>query len=219
MRSFGIKLLFTMLYSGAGALNIYAQEKTNTSNQSGKALRWNSICRLVVTCRNKCTELSDRYCVTFVTSIKKFWSPVHRFSITSAWNCCPKYFLGGNAGRGLEKKNEATWRCCEPTCLSLGSLFDLDQCDLWPWYLWTLTYRLHMKCTMQRPWNQVLFTHVTLTFDLRPWPLTSNQVTFDLDPCDLEATCQIHCVTSLKITFFDTVTLSFDLWPWPSYTN
>ncbi len=30
--------------------------------------------------------------------------------------------------------NEATWRCCEPTCLSLGSLFDLDQCDLWPWY-------------------------------------------------------------------------------------
>ncbi len=82
--------------------------------------------------------------------------------------------------------NEATWRCCEPTCLSLGSLFDLDQCDLWPWYLWPLTYRLHMKCTMQRPWNQVLFTHVTLTFDLRPWPLTLNQVTFDLDPCDLE---------------------------------
>ncbi len=80
-------------------------------------------------------------------------------------------------------KNEATWPFCEPTCLSLGSLFDLDQCDLWPWYLWPLTDRFHMKCTMQRPWNQVLFTR---DLDLWPTTLTLHQVTFDLDPCDLK---------------------------------
>ncbi len=107
--------------------------------------------------------------------------------------------------------NEATWRCCEPTCLSLGSLFDLDLWDLWPWHLWPLTYRLHMKCTMQRPWNRVLFTHVTLTFDLRPWPWTRWPLILTLVTLNFDATCQIHCVKSLKITFFDMVTLTFDL--------
>ena len=36
-----------------------------------------------------------------------------------------------------QSSNEATWPCCEPTCLCLGSSFELDQCDLWPWYLST----------------------------------------------------------------------------------
>ena len=31
--------------------------------------------------------------------------------------------------------NEASWRWCEPTCLCLEPLFDVDQCDLWPWPL------------------------------------------------------------------------------------
>ncbi len=97
-----------------------------------------------------------------------------------------------------EITNEATWRCCEPTCLSSGSLFDLDQCDLWPWYLWPLAYRLHLKCTMQRPWNQVLFTHVTLTFDLWPWPWTRWPLTLTLVTLKLEATCEIHCVKKLS---------------------
>ncbi len=34
----------------------------------------------------------------------------------------------------MDSNNEATWRCCEPTCLSLGPLF-----DLWPWPSWPLT--------------------------------------------------------------------------------
>ncbi len=34
------------------------------------------------------------------------------------------------SGRPMGK--EATGRCCEPTCLSLGSLFGLDLWDIWP---------------------------------------------------------------------------------------
>ncbi len=34
---------------------------------------------------------------------------------------------------------EATLHCCEPTCLCLGPLFNIDCCDLWPWPMWPLT--------------------------------------------------------------------------------
>ncbi len=37
--------------------------------------------------------------------------------------------------------NKATWRSCEPTCLCLKSLLDLEPYDLWPWPMWSLTPR------------------------------------------------------------------------------
>ena len=87
-------------------------------------------------------------------------------------------------------KNEPTWRCCEPTCLSLESFFDLDlptlcrvigkhfflhmltltfalePCDLWPWPFWPLTSRPQIKHTMLSPSKSRFF----LTWWL--WPLT-----------------------------------------------
>ncbi len=33
-------------------------------------------------------------------------------------------------------KNEATWRCCEPTCKYHVLYTDLDQCNFWPWSTW-----------------------------------------------------------------------------------
>ena len=37
--------------------------------------------------------------------------------------------------------NEATWHCCEPTCLCLEPIFDLDSCDSCPWSTYPLTSR------------------------------------------------------------------------------
>ena len=58
--------------------------------------------------------------------------------------------------KNLNIRNEATWRWCEPTCLCLDPLFDLDPCDLWPWprdldlgSLWPLTCSSHVKYTVQ----------------------------------------------------------------------
>ncbi len=45
------------------------------------------------------------------------------------WSVGPLYARSTNVFR---KENEATWRWCEPTCLCLELLFDLDHCDLWP---------------------------------------------------------------------------------------
>ncbi len=52
-----------------------------------------------------------------------------------------KYIEHMNIFNTVKSTNEETWFCCEPTRLSLESLFDLDQCDLWRWPLWPLTSR------------------------------------------------------------------------------
>ena len=83
---------------------------------------------------------------------------------------------------------KASWHCCEPTCFCLGSLFDLDQCDLWPWPMWpstliSVTFNLSVTFEMHdaKSLKPCFVYMVTLTFDLEPhdlcpwnlWPLTS----------------------------------------------
>ena len=57
-------------------------------------------------------------------------------------------------------KNEATWRWCEPTCLSLGPV-------IWPWPMWPLT-----------------LTHVT--FDLDAWTKYAKSMKIAFLACDLD---------------------------------
>ena len=64
---------------------------------------------------------------------------------------------------------KATWRCCEPTCLSLQTLFDLNSRDQWPWPAWpftlkTVTFDLEVTCQTHHanPWKTCFW----------PWPLT-----------------------------------------------
>ncbi len=106
--------------------------------------------------------------------------------------CLTKYYI--SMRRGVKcamiwvgTENEATWRWCEPTCLSLVALFlpwpmspltdvyCIDPCGLWPWPMWPLTLThnavrlyIHAKCS-----KITIFCLVTLTFDLRPWPSKS----------------------------------------------
>ncbi len=52
-----------------------------------------------------------------------------------------------------EWTSEATWRCCEPTCLSLESLF-----DLWPWPTWPLTLIFVFVLSSSDFWSNDVFS-------------------------------------------------------------
>ncbi len=128
-----------------------------------------------------------------------------------------------STGANKVKINEATWRCCEPTCLSLKSLFDFDLHDLWPGPTRPLISRSHVKYTIQSPWKTCFFfICLTLTY----LTLTCLTLTFVLDSCDLWPWPLWPLTSRPKVKhtmlspskssfFFYIVTLTFDLWPRP----
>ncbi len=110
-----------------------------------------------------------------------------------------------------------TWRCCEPTCLSLGSLFDVwpDLHDLWPWYLCLFS----SPTSIQQVCKTCFFTWWPwpLTYHLDLWPLTSWPLTLTLVTSTLKATCQIHQIAWKSRFNMVILTYDLDLHTWPRY--